>query len=313
DYGLWTIASARAWPSFAAALREESGIDVGLRQDGGYTLFLREDDVADRAAALALACRRMPDQSLLWDVQERARLARALPGVGPDVAGGLYCPLDGEVNILRVMRALHVALRRRGVSLLSPWVVERVEPLAGGGFLLRSGNQALEAAKVVLAAGLGNRRLAPWVGLSAPLRPQRGHIMVTARLPRLLPVPTVSVRQTDEGSVLIGESKEEQPEGDGVRPGILAAQARRAIRLFPALANAAVVRSWAGMRVMTPDGLPLYDQSALHPGAFVVACHSGVTLAAIHAGRLAAMIAAGRLGAEVSAFSATRFDVLAAA
>lgn len=312
-YGRWTIASAAAWPSFADALREESGVDVGLRQEGGYSLFLSEAEVAGRTAALTAVSRQLGDGVLPWELQERPRLARAMPGVGREVVGGIYCPRDGEVNVLRLMRALQVALRRRGVTVLPSRPVDRIEPVADGGFLLRGAERTVAAGKVVLAAGLGNRRLAPQLGLSAPLRPQRGHVMVTARLPRLMPLPTVSLRQTEEGSVLIGESKEERPQDDGVRPDILAAQARRAIRLFPLLSGAPVVRSWAGLRVLTPDGLPLYDQSARHPGAFVVSCHSGVTLAAIHATSLAAMIAAGRLGAEVAAFGALRFDVRAAA
>lgn len=312
-YGQWTIASARAWPAFAAAVEAESGIDVGLRQRGGFTLFLSESDLLRRAASLALVCQQMLPHAMPWEVQERVALARALPGFGPDVVGGIHCPLDGEVNVLRLLRALIVAVQRRGATILSSWRVEQIAPLSGGGFRLHGAERTIAAGKVVLAAGLGNRRLAPQLRLIAPLEPQRGHVMVTARLPRLLSLPTLSLRQTEEGSALIGESKEARPENDSVRPDILAAQARRAIRLFPALARAPVVRSWAGLRVLTPDGRPLYDHSARHPGAFVVSCHSGVTLAAIHATRLAAMIAAGRLGAEVSSFNAARFDVRAAA
>ena len=71
---------------------------------------------------------------------------------------------------------------------------------------------------------------------------------------------------------------------------------------------------WSGIRVMTEDGFPIYDQSQRFPGAFVVCCHSGVTLAANHALILPAMIVAGRLDpALVGAFSARRFDVRQAA
>ena len=60
---------------------------------------------------------------------------------------------------------------------------------------------------------------------------------------------------------------------------------------------------------MTPDGLPLYEQSQEYPGAFVANCHSGVTLAASHAGPLADAIVAGALPERLSAFSSARFDV----
>ena len=80
------------------------------------------------------------------------------------------------------------------------------------------------------------------------------------------------------------------------------------------LPDTGVVRAWAALRVMTPDGFPVYDQSRRFPGAFVAACHSGVTLAAAHALMLAPLIAAGSLPADpFETFSLRRFDVQKAA
>ena len=71
-----------------------------------------------------------------------------------------------------------------------------------------------------------------------------------------------------------------------------------------------LVRTWAALRVYSPDGFPIYDQSAVHPGAFVVTCHSGVTLAANHALVLPSHIDAGALPKSIlEPFSARRFDV----
>ncbi len=85
------------------------------------------------------------------------------------------------------------------------------------------------------------------------------------------------------------------------------------IRMFPLLAWLTVVRAWEALRVMSPDGLPIYEASAEAPGAFLVTCHSGVTLASAHAEILAPMIARGALESDVSAFTAARFNVPAAA
>jgi glycine/D-amino acid oxidase-like deaminating enzyme len=126
--------------------------------------------------------------------------------------------------------------------------------------------------------------------------------------------PIVTIRQTDEGTVMIGDSQLEGATPDAMTMPVNAAMAARAVRMFPLLGRLNVVRMWSGIRVMTEDGFPIYDQSRTHPGAFLVTCHSGVTLAAIHATRLAAMVAAGKLDAgTVGAFSARRFDVSQAA
>jgi glycine/D-amino acid oxidase-like deaminating enzyme len=56
-----------------------------------------------------------------------------------------------------------------------------------------------------------------------------------------------------------------------------------------------MVRAWAALRPMTPDGFPAYAESPTHPGCFVAVCHSGVTLAAVHAGPLAEGVLSGVL------------------
>jgi hydrogen cyanide synthase HcnC len=113
---------------------------------------------------------------------------------------------------------------------------------------------------------------------------------------------------------MIGDSVEEAGFDVTVGAGVVSAMAERAVRMFPRLARLNVVRTWAALRVMTPDGFPIYHQSVSSPGAFVVTCHSGVTLAANHALVLAPLIAAGELPAQqFGVFSTRRFDVPATA
>ena len=93
----------------------------------------------------------------------------------------------------------------------------------------------------------------------------------------------------------------------------MSAMAARAAQVFPALRNVRVIRAWSALRVMSPDGFPVYAQSKELPGAWIVTCHSGVTLAAVHARVLAPAIRAGALPAACGAFGLDRFDVRAAA
>ena len=72
------------------------------------------------------------------------------------------------------------------------------------------------------------------------------------------------------------------------------------------------MRVWAALRVMSPDGFPIYQQSARYPGAFAATCHSGVTLAGAHALALAPAILSGELPERFAPFTSRRFDVPAA-
>lgn len=238
----------------------------------------------------------------------REEVRAMVPGIGDAVVGAAFCPIDGHANSLRLMRALHAGLLAEGGDYLPNRKVTAIDP-QGGAFTVHCGGEAFRGGKLVIAAGLGSRDLAPMVGLSMPVRPVRGQILVTERLRPLLDYATHKIRQTDEGTVMLGDSQEDAGFDASTTPEVMQAIATRARRTFPALADASVVRVWAGLRVMTPDGFPIYDQSQRYPGAFSATCHSGVTLAGAHARALAPAILAGALPPQFPAFSSLRFDV----
>ena len=115
------------------------------------------------------------------------------------------------------------------------------------------------------------------------MKPSRGQIIVTEKASPFLRYPVVTVRQTDEGGVMIGDSEEADGAGLTIDHAISSVMADRAIRMFPLLADLNVVRTWSALRVMTLDGCPVYEQSQACPGAFIAMAHSGVTLAPQHA------------------------------
>lgn len=308
EYARWTRHSADLWPQFAEALTDETGVSTSCAKPGGVHLCLSETELADQQAKI----HRMHnvhgaghDGAVMMD---RAELGAMLPGLGPSVVGGSYCPHDGHASPLLLLRGLHAGLNARGGSYLANAKLERIEK-DGDGFAVTTSVGTMRGAKVVLAAGLGNTALGPMVGLTIPVRPLKGQILVTERTGPVLSYPTHNVRQTGEGAIMLGDSHEDAGFDTTSGSPVMADIAARAVRAFPFLATLRVVRSWAALRVMSDDGHPIYDESETHPGAFTVNCHSGVTLAAAHAMALAPMIARGGLDEGHAAFSARRFDV----
>jgi len=308
-YAGWTIRSSNAWGGFSDLLKQETGLDVSFQRPGGFHLCLSEKELEARANNL----RRLHNQPGIVEYRtemlDHGQVARMLPDIGPEVVGASYCPLDGHVNSLRLFRTLHTAINARGVTYLPSHRVENITK-EGGEFRLTTAKGEIRAGKVALAAGNANMQLAPMVGLEAPMRPERGQIVVSERLRPFLHYPVVTLRQTDEGTVMMGDSKEESTDPTGLTLGVSATEVERAVRQFPLLRNVNVVRTWSAIRVMTQDGFPIYDESESHPGAFVLCCHSGVTLCANHALTVAPMIARGALDTSlVAPFSARRFHV----
>ncbi|MEM5338182.1 NAD(P)/FAD-dependent oxidoreductase [Paraburkholderia azotifigens] len=303
-YARWSRSSAARWPSLADALLAETGIDVALRQPGGFHFCFSDDDLAERAKRLGTLQRELGDYP--YQLLDAREVRERLPAIGPDVIGASYTPMDGHVNPLKLLRALHAGMQRRGVKLVGGEEALRIAPESGG-FAVQGKRGTYRAARVVLAAGLGNRVLAPHVGLHAPVAPNRGQVLISERVAPFLHYPTLNVRQTDEGTVQFGDSMEEVGFNDFTTTPVLSDIARRGVRAFPLLKNVRLVRTWAALRVYSPDGFPVYDESARHPGAFVVTCHSGVTLAAAHALRVAPWIAGGAMPDEIPAFTGNRF------
>ena len=117
---MWTRQSADAWPQLAEALRAETELDVCLQQPGGLHLLLSEREVENRANALKRLHNQPGMVPFEYHILDRAEVARMLPQIGPDVAGASFCPLDGHVNALRLLRALHVAFCRGAAAVISP-------------------------------------------------------------------------------------------------------------------------------------------------------------------------------------------------
>ena len=306
DYARWTRLSASLWAEFADELRNETDVDVELTQPGGLDIHLTEEEAEESVRRLE-ALRTALGGDYPFEYLGNNALRKLVPEIGPKVAGATYCPEDGHLNPLYLLRALYAAFQRRGGRIENGGRVAQIEPLSDG-FRVENGNET-RAEKVVLCAGLGNAKLAPMVGLAAPVEPVRGQVLICERVKRFLKYPSVQIRQVGEGAVQIGDSKENVGFNDDTTPEVISKIAHRAVQTYPLLANVRMVRSWGSLRVMSPDGHPIYDQSATCPGASLVTCHSGVTLAAAHAKVLAGWIAGGKKPDYVESFNAKRFEL----
>lgn len=306
-YAKWSMAAARHWSAMADDLAHLTGTDLQLSQPGGLTFCLDVDEFESRSRVLRHLADSV-DEHYPFEMLDHAQTKRLCPHIGPEVAGASYSPMDGHVSPLRLLRALAGAVVALGSDICPNQHVDTIVQRQGA-FQVFVGGREHVAGKVVLAAGLANRTLAPMVALSAPVRPVRGQVLISERVTPFLSLPTASVRQTGDGGVQIGDSKEEVGLNDGTTIEELSRMADRAVRCFPVLADVNIVRSWGALRIMTPDGYPIYEASDDCPGAFVVTCHSGITLAPLHSGPIARWIRGGPAPEQIQSFKAGRFNV----
>lgn len=305
-YARWSQRSAALWADFAAELSQSNGTDLRLEQRGGYDFHLSEESLASKVQQYE-TLRDELGGDYPFEVLGNNALRREEPEVGPKVAGAILHHQDGHVNPLKLLRALAADFIAQGGQILSGEQVEDVSQTDGFRLTCRSG-RIVVAGKVVLSAGLGAMTLGPKLGFKAPVRPQRGQVLITEKLPMMMNRPSGIIRQVDEGGMQIGDSKEEVGLDDSTTLNTTAAIAARAVAVMPALAQAQLVRSWGALRVMSPDGLPIYQKSETMPGAALVTCHSGITLAAAHARLLPAWLEGMDDASDLDKFSEQRFS-----
>lgn len=314
-YQQLTRSSVDLWSSFSAELTETSSIDLQYEQNGGLAFCLSEEEFEQRRANLLRLHNQLGGVAPDWEMLDRNELEQLLPKakLGPEVVGASFGLRDGHANPLRLLTALQAGIVRKGGRFLGGSLVQTIRSDGGRGFTLEFGAERASVGRVVVAAGLGSKDLAAQVGLDIPVRAQRGQILVTERLESFLPLPASGLRQTREGTVMIGATQEDVGLDASTTTAAAAGLSAQALRRIPALGEVRLVRQWAGLRILTPDWHPVYAQSESHPGAFVATCHSGVTLAAVHAASLADAISAGHLPSSFEAFHHRRFDVSKAA
>ena len=299
--------AARRWPAFAEMLRQDTGIDVGLEQTGGYDFCLDQDEWQAREREMQQVARHT-DGAFEYCMLDNAELHKRMPQVSREVLGASYSPQDGHVNPLYLLRALQQRMQQLGAAYHANCSVISTRQ-HGNCFELASAAQTYSCERVVFCAGLANQRLAQQVGMRIPVQPLRGQLLITERVERFLDCATLQLRQTAEGTLQIGDSHEDVGYDDATTLEVITRLAARAVRIFPQLRGVRLQRAWGALRVMTPDGIPIYHRSSEHPGAYAISCHSGVTLAALHAGEIADWICGAAPHELISEFSARRFDV----
>jgi glycine oxidase len=302
-----SMRSRTLYPAWAARLETETELDVGYRDCGALQVAVTS------AQAHAL------EATVAWQAASGLRAtfltgdeARALePGLSPDAVAAAHFPDDHQVEPRKLMSALSAAARRRGIAFRRAAVRQLVASGARVvGVDLDDGRLAAEL--VIVAAGAWSSQVAG-AGLDpAHLVPARGQLvelsLPAAPLRCVLKSGVGYVVPRSDGRVVCGTTVELVGFDKRVTAEGLRAVLDHALTLCPALGQATVTESWAGLRPWTADGLPLLGRGHLE-GLLIASGHArnGVLLAPITA-RLIGQLARGeRPAMDLSPFRPERF------
>jgi glycine/D-amino acid oxidase-like deaminating enzyme len=154
---------------------------------------------------------------------------------------------------------------------------------------LEDGN-TLRADVVVNACGASAPQLTP----ELPIRPRKGHLVITDRYPDFCRHQLVelgylksahkmekesvafNIQPRLSGQFLVGSSREFAGWDDNINRSVLERMLSRACRYMPKLRGLLALRSWVGFRPATPDKLPLIGSWPQVGGLFIAAGHEGL-------------------------------------
>jgi D-amino-acid dehydrogenase len=245
---------------------------------------------------------------------DREELRDLEPDLAPEVVGGILLPAERHVRPDSLAAGLVARLQKAGVEFLTGVEVDALLADRAGIRSLRAGGVQLEADVYVLAAGVDTAGLAKQLGLTLPIIAGKGYSLtidkpnLTVRHPLYLGDTKVAVSPYRD-TLRIGGTMEFS--GPNTRIDMRRVNSiRRASALYfrtpPAGADVAI---WAGMRPMTPDGLPVIGKAPRYGNLFIASGHGsdGVFMAPATGSLLRDLIMGRPCPPEARAFDPGRF------
>ena len=272
-YGIRTL-----WPH----LSEELETDCEYHQDGNLRLGKTEkhreilEGLADRARACGLDVR-------MIDGDEVRRIN---PHLSHEVTVASWCPTDGHANPLTTTLGFYKMARRLGARFITGEPVTELRTVKGKIRKVITPNNVYEGEQVLVAAGLHSREILGTVGIDVPMDGSLLEALVTeAEAPmfdQMLGTADADFygHQTKHGSFVFGGSSGLEPfykdNGTPVTSSRTAPCICRGImKYFPELADAKIVRTWAGWSDRSADGVPVLGAVDETPGLHAACAFTG--------------------------------------
>lgn len=273
-------------------LLARTGLQDLMVKRGALTLYQTEKGRRAHRATVAV----LRDYGIEIEELDTGALRELEPALSESLVGGLYFPNTAHtVNPLRLVREL-ARVFRAGGGTFERAEVQRLTPQADGEVAVQLDNGALNARRVIVAAGAWSKSLAAQLGCRVPLDTERGYHLMLPQPSVELERPLVSFERSfvmtpmEEGLRLAGTV---ELAGLKAPPNYRRADIlyRHAEAILPGLRRDDAQR-WMGFRPSLPDSLPVIGRAPNRKNIYFAFGHQhlGLTQAAITAEIIADLV-----------------------
>lgn len=299
------------YPSLAAELFAETGIDIELDQTGTLYCAFSEDDEEEIARRYAWQRR----AELAVERLDAAQARELEPNIAASVRSALRFPLDVQVENRRLLQALIATNKLSGVKLITNTSVTAVKMEGNRVAGVETSSGSISSPHVVVASGAWTSSINTGAAASQiHIEPVRGQIICFApdsEMPRhVVYSPRGYLVPRQDGRLLAGSTSEAVGFDKLVTENGISLIRAHANEISPALAALPVVDSWAGLRPRAEDCLPVLGKVADVEGLFYATGHyrNGILLAPLTGELIAGLIADNVVTSELEPFTPNRFE-----
>lgn len=317
-----------------AALKTELPSDIEFENRGGTIL------IEDRASLSVMEDFVASQNKFGLDVEiiDKKRLRELQPLVSTHVIASTYSARDSQVNPMALMKAYAFGATAKGLVFKNRTRPTAISKTASGWLISLDSGDSVEAGSIVNATGAWANEILKLIGFEVPIAPRKGQVIVTEAIPhigmtnvwsaqyivsKLKPMEKAKADAkpgekfglgfaftgTHSGNYLIGSTRENAGFDKTTDPEALALIARQVEHFFPVMKKINFIRSFAGLRPSTPDGMPFLGEVPGAPGFFIAAGHEGdgIALSPITGLLMADLVEGKKTEFALDSFKADRF------
>jgi sarcosine oxidase subunit beta len=309
------------------SLEEELDFEIGYRKNGTMLIVQNEKEVE----VMKIVAKELRKTGLNVAFLDKKQAREKEPALSEKIFGATFSSEDAQVNPMYLSLGLTKAAISFGAKIFTHTKViginvHQLKKIKS----VKTTRGVIFTNVVVNAAGIYASEIGKMINLDIPITPRRGQLLVTEVVPQILSRPVTAARYlaikynpeiakiegkaaaiepTENGNLLIGSTREFVGFDKSTTYEGISDIAESAITIVPKLENINIIRTFAGLRPYTVDGLPILGKVDNLEGFIMAAGHEGdgIALAPITGELIAELITTSKTRIELSEFNLKRF------